>query len=283
MSILEKFREREKEIKAEVEKLDKEMSRKQKEHEKVQADALAKLEKARAALAVMKADYGALESELAAKAKTDLEASEITAAKVKDEKASIRDFFMAGLSGDAIEAKALVEVQAKLKAAVELIRDKAVEIFKLEREEAQARKSAIFCATYPGQTQLKKLKAEIEALEQGIGAVYGGFYQADVDIQRATNNISLTEEKTIGALTFDSLTYDELRDLRLDPRFRDRERFKALSDLEGIIASAKPGKRYYLAMNLSDWGREPGFIVRCLDDEGGGMITTTTTGAPVKK
>lgn len=283
-TILEQFREREKEIKKECDRLDAEMDKKRQGQEKIQRAALDKLTKARAALAVMKADYHALEGELRAKAQADLEASEITGEKVKKGEATIRDFYESGLSPDALTAKAGEETRAKLAAAVKLIRDKATEIFSLEHEEAQARKETIFAASYPGQTQVKKLKAEIETLERGIGAVFGGYYEADIDVEKAKNNVSLCQEKTIGGLVWDSLTYDELCDLRLDPRIRDRERFKALEGLEEIIASAKPGSRYYLTMGLG-WGREPGFIVRCLDDdeEGSRMITTTTTTTPVKK
>ena len=95
-SILEAFREREAEIKIECEKLDQEMSRKQKEQERIQAAAMAKLTAARAALAVMKADYNALESELERQARADLKVKETMGEKVKAGAASMSEFFRAG-------------------------------------------------------------------------------------------------------------------------------------------------------------------------------------------
>jgi hypothetical protein len=166
--------------------------------------------------------------------------------------------------------------------AVKLIRDKEAEIFQLEFEEAEARMNVIYCATYPGQSQIVRLKEEIKTLEQGVSAVLYGYPKAGADRDAAKNSVSLCQEKTIGGLTWDSLSYDDLRDLRLDPRIMDRERFKALAGLEEIIASAKPGSRYYLTMSLG-WGHDPGFIVRCLDEGEGRMITTSTTAAPVVK
>ena len=100
-SILEAFREREAEIKIECVKLDREMSRKQKEQERIQAAAMAKLTAARAALAVMKANYNALESELERQARADLKVKEIMGEKVKAGAASMSEFFRVGLSGTA--------------------------------------------------------------------------------------------------------------------------------------------------------------------------------------
>jgi predicted nucleic acid-binding Zn-ribbon protein len=281
-TILERFMEREKEIKAECEKLDKEMDKKRREQEHVQADAQAKLEKARAALAVMKADYHALMAELEAKAKADLEVTAITGEKVKEGAATLRQFFEEGLSGNALEQKARAEARAKLAQAVELIRAKAAEIFQLELTESQARKETIFAATFPGQTQVKKLKAEIEMLERGIGEVFTGYFVADTDVERAKADIRLCSGRSIDSVTWDSLTYNELCELRLDPRITNVERFKALDGLEGIIASAKPGERYYLVMAHGSLGREAGFVVRQLDADRG-MMTTTTPSEPVKK
>lgn len=282
-TILEQFREREKEIKKECDRLDSEYEKKRREQERVRADALAKLTAARAALAVMKADYHALEGELTAKAKADLELSEITGEKVKLGQASIRDFLASGLSLDAIKAKAAEEVRAKMAAAVKLIRDKATEIFNLEAVEAQARKECIFAATFPGQTQIKKLEAEIETLKRGVGQIFGGYYQADRDVERAKADVRLCTGKSIDGVTWDDIGYDELCELRFDPRITNIERFKALDKLEKIIASAKPGKRYYLVMvHANGMGREDGFVVRQLDEDRG-MITTSTLSEPVKK
>ena len=100
-SILEAFWEREAEIKIECEKLDREMSRKQKGQERIQAAVMAKLTAARATLAVMKADYNALESELERQARADLKVKEIMGEKVKAGAASMSEFFRVGLSGTA--------------------------------------------------------------------------------------------------------------------------------------------------------------------------------------
>jgi len=281
-TILEQFREREKEIKKECDRLDAEMDKKRKGYEKVQTDALDKITKARAALARMTADYHALGNELEAKAAAEILATAATAEQVKAGTISLDTFMRTGLSPDAIKVKAAEEVRAKLVAAVEIIRAKRHEIIMLELAEAEARQNLIYCMCYPGQTQIKKLEAEIETLKRGVSAVYGGYSGASHDVDRAKNNVSLCEENTIGGLTWASLTYEELKDLRLDPRIRDRKNFKALEGLGGIIASAKPGHRYYLVMACSGWGRDPGYVVRDLD-EGGDMITTTTTSAPEKK
>jgi hypothetical protein len=282
-TILEQFREREKEIKKECEKLDAEMDKKRRESERVQGIALDKLTKARADLEKMKRDYHNLTSELESQAKIDLEATHATVEKVKAGEVSMDTFIRDGLSPDAIKVKAEKEVRAKMAAAVKIIRDKAAEIFTLELEEAEARRNVIYCATYPGQTQIKKLEAEIETLKRGVGAIFGGYYQADVTVERAKADIRLCTGKSIDSVTWDDIGYDELLTLRLDPRITNIEHFKALDGLEEIIAGAKPGKRYYLVMaHANGMGRENGFIVRQLDaDEG--MITTTTTSAPGKK
>jgi predicted nucleic acid-binding Zn-ribbon protein len=282
-TILEAFREREKEIKKECDRLDAEYGKKRLEQERVQADALGKLEAARGALATMKADYHALKSELEGKAKAELEATEITEQKVKEGKATVRELWASGLSNNALEQKARNEVQEKLTAVVKIIRAKGAEIFDLNVMEAQARKECIFATTFPGQTQVKKLEAELEVLRRGIGEVFGGYYLADVDIERAKADARLCSGRSIDSVTWDDIGYDELCDLRLDPRITNTEHFKALDGLEEIITAAKPGKRYSLTMSHANgMGREAGFIVRALDEDRG-MITTSTTAAPAKK
>jgi len=259
------------------------MEKKRRESERVQADALGKLEKARTALAQMKTDYHTLKAELEAKAKAKLETTAVTGERVKDGTASLRQFFEEGLTEDGIEAKARAEVQAKLKAAVELIRAKGAEIFQLKIVEAQARKECIFATTYPGQTQVRKLEAEVETLKREVGGIYSGYYTADVDVERAKADVRLCSGRSIDSVTWDSLTYEELLALPLDPRITNTEHFKGLDGLEEIIASAKPGKRYYLYMAFANgMGSENGFIVRQLDQDLG-TITTSTTSAPEKK
>lgn len=262
-SILERFREREEEIKREAAELDKEMSKKRADRERAQRAALDKLEATRAALERMKSDYKAIEAEIEKKARVEIEASEVTEAKVKSGEASIREFFKSGLDGDAITARARKEAETKLAESMTLIRGKALEIFNLELEEAQARREIVFCATYPGQSQIARLKAEVQALEQGVAAVLCGYSQAVADVDRAKRDVLLCSDGSPSGISFDSLTFEELKDLRFDPRFTERFR----DQLEKCISAATAGHRYMLILRPSKWGQEAGLTFRSLDDE----------------
>lgn len=264
-SILEKFREREEEIKRDAAELDREMSKKRSDRERAQRAALDKLEAQRAALSRMKADYKAIEAEIEKKARVEIESSEVTGEKVKSGGASIREFFNSGLNADAITARAHKEAEAKLAEPMKLIRDKALEIFNLELEEAQARREIVFCATYPGQSQVARLKAEIQMLEKGIASVLGDYSQAAADVDRAKRDVLLCSNGSPSGVSFDSLTFEELKDLRFDPRFTERFR----DQLENCISSASADHRYMLILSPSNLGgREAGLIFRALDDDG---------------
>jgi hypothetical protein len=133
---------------------------KQKELEKIQADALLKLTAARAALGGMKGDYLKLEEELTAQAGAALAERELTADKVRAGQTSLADYMRAGLSEAELKAKAQAAADEKLAWARRLILEKQLEIFRLEVVEAEARQNVIYCATYHGQTQIKKMKAD---------------------------------------------------------------------------------------------------------------------------
>jgi hypothetical protein len=255
-TILEAFQAREKEIKAECDNLDREMDKKRRDHEKIQADALAKLTGAREALAAMKADYLTLESGLAAQAEGELRTTEATAEKVKAGEVSLRNFMEDGLSASAIKAKAQAQANEKLREGRRIILEKALEIFKLEAVEAEARKNIIFCATYPGQTQVKKLKAEVETLERRIGEVFSGYYLATADMDRAKLNVALSEGKSVSGTTWDALSVDELKDLRFDPRVQ-----KYAGDLEAFIGTADPAKRFNVFLRVAAWDNTPGLAI----------------------
>jgi hypothetical protein len=256
LSILEMFREREKEIKIECEKLDKEMSRKRGEHEKIQADALSKLTPARAALAGMKADYLTLEAELAGQATAELRETEATAAKVQAGTVSLKDFMEGGFSEKKIKASAQATANERLREGRRLILEKATEIFKLEAAEAEARENVIYCSCYPGMTQVQKLKAEIETLERGIAAVNSGYYTATADKERAKLNVALSEGRSISGHSWDALSVDELKGLRFDPRVQ-----AYAGELEAFIEKARPEARFNVFLRVAAWGNEPGLSI----------------------
>ena len=270
-SILEAFREREDEIRKEADALDKELNKKRIEREKDQRNALAKLETARAALAKMKADYGALAVELEAKAAADLRARAVTAEKVERGEASLSEFMASGLSVDEIKTRAAAEVKTKLAEAAKIIRAKAAEIFQLELDEAQARVELVYLSTYPGQNLIARLKTEIGNLDRGLMAILGGYCDAHADRDRSKINLELCADRSLGGLTFDSMTFEELKDLRFDPRFTDAYS----ANLESCISQMSAGQRCSLILCPGGFGRDKGLRFRILDDERPRRAVTT--------
>jgi hypothetical protein len=255
-TILEAFREREAEIKRECEKLDKELSKKRAEQEKIQADALAKLAPARAALAGMKADYSALEARLTAESAAELRETEVTAAKVEAGTVSLKDFLESGLSEKDIKSKARVQANEKLAEGRRLILEKQLEIFRLEAVEAEARENVIYCSCYPGMTQIQKLRAEIEVLERGIAAVNAGSFAATNDKEQAKLNVALSEGRGMSGKSWDLLSVDELKDLRFDPRVQ-----RYAGALDAFIEKARPEARYNVFLRVAAWGNDPGLSI----------------------
>jgi uncharacterized protein (UPF0335 family) len=256
-SILEQFKEREREIKADADKLDKEMSVKQRGYEKAQADALEKLKRERAALDGMKTDYLKIEGELEGKAEAELRDCEMTEKKVKEGTVSLNAFMRAGLGEAELKEKAQAITDEKLAGARRLILEKQLEVFRLEVAEAEARQNVMFCQTYPGMTQVQKLKAEVQTLERSISEIYAGYSRAGFDLEQAKARVALSEDKSISGFVWNELTFDELKDLRFDPRIVP----KYEAELEGFIDGADPDVRFNVFLRVSSFGNTPGLNV----------------------
>jgi hypothetical protein len=232
------------------------MDKKKRDQEKIQADALTKLTAARAALEGMKADYLKLEANLADQARTELQETEATVDKVRTGEVSLAAFMKDGLTAGEIKAKAQAQVDEKLAEGRRLILEKQLEIFRLEAVEAEARENVIYCSCYPGMTQVKKLKAEIETLERGIAAVNEGYYTATADKDAAKLNVALSEGRGIYGQTWDALSLDGLKDLRFDPRVQ-----KYAGELEAFIEKADPAKRYNVFLRVAAFDNTPGLTI----------------------
>lgn len=239
-TILEQFKEREKEIKKEAERLDAEMNGKRKAEERHHDDLLSRLTKKRAAHAAAVREYHVLDDELTAAAmEADAEGAAI-GERVKAGEATLAEI----IAAKEREPKARAAAHEKLEGAEKIIRALGTEIIGLEKEEAQSRLNLHYCLSYPATTQVQKLKAEVETLERGIGAVLESYTGASYDLERKEGDLRLCSGRFISGMVWNDLSYEELRDVRLDPRLHDR----FLPDLEKIIAEARPEARYHLTL-----------------------------------
>jgi hypothetical protein len=245
-TILEQYKQRQKKIEAEADALDKELSRKRIEKEKIQLDTLNELAKKRKILDAMKADYRELKTEIEQKAKADLELSSGIAGKVAAGETSLKAYFEAGLTKSEVEKKAGIEAKGKLESAVKLIRNLWTEIIRFEHVEAEARSSIHRYMIAPAQGQVKKLQSEIELLQVGINVGLEGLNPAWADLERTKQNVALCENKfALSGMVWPNLSYEEMCDVALDPRLSD----PYLPELEKILAEIKPGDaRYHLTL-----------------------------------
>jgi outer membrane murein-binding lipoprotein Lpp len=241
-TILGNYRDRERKVKADCDAHDKLLKEKTRAREK-ELEAIADdLRPKRTVLAVMTADYKHLEAELTAAARArDTDAAAI-GERVKTGQAAIAEI----LSAKGCERKARIEATEKLADAARLIRTLAAEIYRLEFQEAAAKERIYAYQSYPAELQVQKLLAEIDTLRVGIASVQGGGSKARFDLDRAKDNVDLCAGKfALSGMVWPNLSYEEMCDVRLDPRLPDAY----LPELEKILAEIKPGDaRYHLTL-----------------------------------
>jgi len=271
-SILEQFREREAEIKAEGEKRDRAAAAQLREFEKRLKDIQSKLTAARASHAAMIADYQAVENVEAAKTSAKLRESETTITKVKDGQASLKDYLEKGLTDDQLQKKAASEAAGKLTAGLVAIRNMSRSILELERDEAGIMLSIYFCQAEPARNQILKLRAECETLDRGVDLVMKGGPLARYTKEEKESAITRANGKFIAGRTWEALDVDGLRAMRFDCEIAD----VFMPDLGRIITEVKPGERVNLyLMSGFQTQAEPRLDYSLVRPDGAPITTST--------
>lgn len=254
-TILEIFQEGQRKDEDTVQKYADELSKKIKEREKILADVGPELEKERAILTRLKAEYAGIEAELGTAARAEIERSELTKAKVDSGEITIAEFLKAGIFEKEIQAKVKAEVTAKLDGAREIIRAKRARIFDLEFQVAEAKYNIENCTLAIPRRRLELSKQSTEAFERSLAPVYEVFAVATKNYNEAKHSRDLCEDKGIYGMKWESLTYEQLKDLRFDPRIQNTKSFPdAIETLEKIIEGAKPDCYYTLILDVNPPG-----------------------------
>jgi hypothetical protein len=235
-SILEIFEETEKENRKVCEKVEAENAAKARTEERKLADLEARLEKERGILAGMMADYGRIEGELQTAAAAEIEAKGITAARMKAGEISVDEFLRAGLNAQAIKKQAADETKAKLADVWKMIREKRVEIYRLEDDFAAANYTLGYLTAASPKLRLEKLKEEVESFQRSLNPVAEACMAAGNAAKKAKENFLLAQGKGIFNLIWDNLTFGEIQDLRFDPRIPEA----LIPEVEGFLLSADP-------------------------------------------
>jgi hypothetical protein len=281
-TILETFEETAKANRKECEKQDAEMSAKAKAEERKKADAEARLEKERATLAGMMADYARIEGELTTAAAAEIESKAITAAKVQAGEASVDDFLKSGMNAKAIKKQAAGETAAKLADVMKMIREKRVQIYELESQEAEAAYHVAFSTMFIPRLRLEKLKQEVDLFTKSLNPVYEAYIIAGASSKKAKENFQLTQGYPITNIIWDSLTFEEVKNLKFDPRIPAN----LIPDIDAFLAKADPDEKYSGKL-VHTGGRPPVYI--SFSETGGprivgpGRIATARTTSEMDK
>ena len=241
-TILQEFRKREEEIKAEADKRDKVSAAELRELEKKLKVIRADLDQLRVSKASAMADYMTVEDREAAKVAARLQESEPTVDKVKADPSMLRDYLERGLSESGLQKKAAAEAAEKLTAGIAVIRNLGRQILELEKQEAKIQKQIYYHQAEPGTLQIKKLKSEIEVLERAVGIVWESYPAAQAVLEEKEHALTRADGRFIASKTWSDLDLEGLRRLRFDCEIADI----FLSDLEAIIEKIKPGQRVHI-------------------------------------
>jgi len=246
MEILEAWKVEDDRLRAENEKLDKEYAKKKRELEKDQAGLALKITALKAELAKLKRQYVELEAKVRADEEAAIRSRAITKEAVASGQATLDEFYKSGLAEAEIQNKARAATDAKLAEALAIIRAKGLELLKLEKDDAAARRQIINYGVLPAQGEVRRLRQATELLERGIADVLGSFYAADAEAERADLGLRFVERKAITCVDWDSLGLDEIRDLKFDARLSS----KHLADLEAFLrVPHKPDARFRVVLS----------------------------------
>jgi len=246
MEILEAWKVEDDRLRAENEKFDKEYAKKKRELEKNQAGLALKITALKAELAKLKRQYVELEAKVRGEEEAAIRSRTIERKAVMSGQATLDEFYKSGLAEAEIQNRARAATDAKLAEALAIIRAKGLELLKLEKDDAAARRQIINYGVLPAQGEVRRLRQATELLERGICDVLGSLYTADAE--RADISLRFVERKAITCVDWDSLGLDEIRDLKFDARLSS----KHLADLEAFLrAPHKPDARFRVVLSLS--------------------------------
>jgi hypothetical protein len=254
-TMLEKFEREAAANRKDCEKQDAEMSGKAKAEERKKADLDARLEKERATLASMMSDFRRIEDELTAAAAVEIESKAITAEQVQAGTVSLDEFLKAGKNAAAIKKQAAEETAAKLADVTKLIREKRGQIYKLEFEAAEAGYNLAFCTMFTPRLRLEKLKQEVDLFSRSLNPVFENYMAAGNSQSKAEENFLHAQGKGLTNLIWDSLTFQEIRDLKFDPRIPA----DLLPDVDAFLSTADPDETYSGKLVFTG-GRPPVYI-----------------------
>jgi hypothetical protein len=239
-SILEIFEETERENRKVCEKVEAENAGKARTEERKLADVQAQLERERGIVAGMMVDYGRIEGELQTAATAEIEAKGITAARMKAGEISVDEFLKAGLSAQAIKKQAADETKAKLADVWKMIREKRVEICRLKMESDKLNYNLAFLIQASPRLRLEKLKQQIGDFERSMNPIANAYMMAQKAAKEAEENFQLTQGIPVKNLIWDSLTFEEISNLRFDPRIPE----VLIPEVEKFLINADPSSKY---------------------------------------
>jgi hypothetical protein len=242
MSIFERFQVEDARIRRETEEIEKEMKKKRGEVEVEVTRIKRKREQAAAELEKLTAEYEAVEAKAEANERIRVEAKAVKKEDVKAGRASLQDYHDRGQSEAAVAAEARKAADEKLADVMQVVRTKALEVLRLEVDEAAAEQNLNYLYMYGPHNMLERMKAQVKSLEMVLSAnlsagmpVWTNLDTKRQALARGMGGKSVTNER------WREVGLTAVKRLRLDPGIPEDE----LPTLLKIIAEMeeRPGER----------------------------------------
>lgn len=239
MSIFERFEVEDARIRRETEGFEKETKRRRGEWEDKVAEIKGRRIRAAAERDKLTAEYERIEAEVLAGDRQRVEAKAVKKEDVKAGRASLQELLDHGQTEVAIAVEVRKAADEKLADLMQVVRAKALEVLRLEVEEAEAERNLLyFCSAGP-QTMLERMKAQVKALEGVLTANLSGYMPMWTDLDTKRQALARAEGKAVKNERWQEVDLAAVKRLRLDPGIPEGE----LPTLLKIIAEmeARPG------------------------------------------
>lgn len=237
-STLELLRDEEADLKRKTEALEKELSSKLGEQEKLKAAAEERVATLRAELERMKAEYREVLTKVEAETREALMAKAVKLEDVKSGRTSLSKYYAEGLPDREIEAKARAQAETKTFELLQLIREKARALLGAEVEELRAENELYYLRTAPGMFWIQSLKEFMKNAESKVSAILGGWPLCRTKLDERKRQLEIANDSGLaeGEIWRD-LNREALEALRFSPLVPE----EYLVDLQKAIENLADG------------------------------------------
>jgi hypothetical protein len=235
----------EKRITAESDRLVAAMRDQEKSQLKKLAEIQARLARPREQRTRLVREYAEVRATAEAEERTRLEASNVTDGDLKEGRADAATFIARHLEPAEIDRRAKEAAEARVQSVLKAARSAALDVLRLEAEEADVMNEVEYCRSSPLQAVVERLKAQLKSAEAKGGLAFGGFAVAmrrRDDLRRRLGIAAGGDRPDLGGMELFDLTIGDLEALRFDPIITDAA-LPELLEIIGQVRAAGPDAR----------------------------------------